>query len=74
MIDIFMEALLGALVRFGTVVTIEPGIGAVAFCGVVILTMFAANSFQARWIWSEPDAHPAPPSPTPYAPGTQVTN
>ena len=32
MIDIFMEALLGALVQFGGVVTIEPGIGAVAFC------------------------------------------
>jgi paraquat-inducible protein A len=28
MIDIFMEALLGALVRFGNVITIEPGIGA----------------------------------------------
>ena len=34
MIDIFMEALLGALVKFGNVVTIEPGIGAMAFCGV----------------------------------------
>jgi paraquat-inducible protein A len=39
MIDIFMEALLGALVKFGALVTIEPGIGALAFCGVVILTM-----------------------------------
>ena len=48
MIDIFMEALLGALVRFGTVVTIEPGIGAVAFCGVVILTIFAAETFDPR--------------------------
>ena len=43
MIDIFMELLLGALVRFGSVITIEPGIGAVAFCGVVILTIFAAE-------------------------------
>jgi len=46
MIDIFMEALLGALVRFGTVITIEPGVGAVAFCGVVILTMLAAETFD----------------------------
>jgi paraquat-inducible protein A len=51
MIDIFMEALLGALVRFGTVVTIEPGIGAVAFCGVVILTIFAAETFDPRLMW-----------------------
>jgi paraquat-inducible protein A len=51
MIDIFMEALLGALVRFGNVITIEPGIGAVAFCGVVILTMLAAETFDPRLMW-----------------------
>jgi len=51
MIDIFMEALLGALVAFGSVVTIEPGAGALAFCGVVILTMFAAETFDPRLMW-----------------------
>ena len=51
MIDIFMESLLGALVRFGAVVTIEPGAGAVAFCAVVILTMFAAETFDPRLMW-----------------------
>lgn len=51
MIDIFMEALLGALVKFGSVITIEPGIGAVAFCGVVILTIFAAETFDPRIMW-----------------------
>jgi paraquat-inducible protein A len=51
MIDIFMEALLGALVHFGNVITIEPGIGAVAFCGVVILTMLAAETFDPRLMW-----------------------
>ena len=51
MIDIFMESLLGALVRFGNVVTIEPGIGAVAFCAVVILTMLAAETFDPRLMW-----------------------
>jgi paraquat-inducible protein A len=51
MIDIFMESLLGALVRFGAVVTIEPGIGAVAFCAVVILTMIAAETFDPRLMW-----------------------
>ena len=46
MIDIFREALSGALVRFGTVITIKPGIGAVAFCSVVILTIFAAENLR----------------------------
>lgn len=68
MIDIFMEALLGALVKFGNVITIEPGIGAVAFCGVVILTMFAAETFDPRLMWdaaearSEPDGASASPA------------
>jgi hypothetical protein len=51
MIDIFMESLLGALVQFGGVIAIEPGIGAMAFCGVVVLTMFAAETFDPRIIW-----------------------
>jgi paraquat-inducible protein A len=51
MIDIFMESLLGALVRFGTIITIEPGIGAIAFCAVVILTIFAAEAFDPRLMW-----------------------
>jgi len=51
MVDIFMESLLGALVQFGTVVNIAPGIGAVAFCGVVILTILAAETFDPRVMW-----------------------
>jgi paraquat-inducible protein A len=56
MIDIFMEALLGALVRFGAVVTIVPGMGAIAFCSVVILTMLAAESFDPRLMWDAAEA------------------
>jgi paraquat-inducible protein A len=51
MIDIFMESLLGALVAFGAVITIEPGMGALAFCAVVVLTMFAAETFDPRLMW-----------------------
>ncbi len=51
MIDIFMESLLGALVTFGAVITIEPGFGALAFCAVVVLTMFAAETFDPRLMW-----------------------
>ncbi|MFL5280427.1 MAG: paraquat-inducible protein A [Rhodopila sp.] len=51
MIDIFMESVLIALVQFGSVVTIDPGLGAAAFAGVVILTMFAAEGFDPRLMW-----------------------
>ena len=51
MIDIFMESVLIALVQFGAVVTIDPGFGAIAFAGVVILTMFAAEAFDPRLMW-----------------------
>ena len=57
MIDIFMESLLGALVAFGAVITIEPGVGAIAFCGVVIFTMFAAETFDPRLMWDAAAAH-----------------
>ncbi len=64
MIDIFMESLLGALVAFGSVITIEPGVGALAFCAVVILTMFAAETFDPRLMWDaaaeRPPAEGAP--------------
>ena len=44
-------SILVALVQFGAVVTMQPGVGAVAFAGVVILTMFAADSFDPRLMW-----------------------
>ena len=59
MIDIFMISLLVALVRFGSVVTINPGFGAIAFAGVVILTMFAARTFDPRLIWDAAEARRA---------------
>jgi paraquat-inducible protein A len=65
MIDIFMESLLGALVAFGSVITIEPGVGALAFCAVVILTMFAAETFDPRLMW---DAAASRISPSPASP------
>lgn len=51
MVDIFMESLLGALVQFGRAVTIEPGVGALAFCAVVFTTIFAAETFDPRLMW-----------------------
>lgn len=51
MIDIFMISILVALVKLGTLATIETGPGATAFAAVVMLTMFAALSFDPRLIW-----------------------
>lgn len=51
MVDIFLVGLLSALVSLDALSTIRPGIGANFFAGVVILTMFAAHSFDPRLIW-----------------------
>ena len=51
MIDVFMISILTALVRMGLVASVFPGPGAIAFCGVVILTILAAISFDPRLMW-----------------------
>ena len=51
MLDIYVVALLATLVHFQTFASITAGIGAVAFGGVVVVTMFAAMSFDPRLIW-----------------------
>lgn len=51
MVDIFVIAILVALVNLGSLATIDAGAGAVAFGGVVVITMFAAMSFDPRLIW-----------------------
>jgi paraquat-inducible protein A len=51
MVDIFMISILVALVNLGTIASIEPGIGAIAFAAVVIITMIASMSFDPRLIW-----------------------
>ncbi|WP_286236911.1 paraquat-inducible protein A [Neptuniibacter halophilus] len=51
MIDVFVVAVLAALVQLGGLVSITPGIAVIAFAGVVILTMLSALSFDPRLIW-----------------------
>ena len=66
-IDIFMEFYCSARwSAFGSVITIEPGVGALAFCAVVILTMFAAETLKTHrsaesfpfMMYSGPEAGP----------------
>jgi paraquat-inducible protein A len=51
MIDVFMLSILVSLVHMGALVTIAPGVGAVAFAAVVVLTMLATLSFDPRLMW-----------------------
>ena len=51
MIDVFVVAILSALVQLDAVATINPGIAAVSFALSVIFTMLAAQSFDPRLIW-----------------------
>lgn len=53
MIDVFVVAILVALIQLGELMTIEPGIAASAFATVVILTMLAAHAFDVRLIWDK---------------------
>lgn len=57
MVDIFVVALLAALVHVGALARIEPGVGAIAFTAVVILSMLAAMSFDPRLIWDNEEHH-----------------
>lgn len=51
MIDVFVVAILSALVQLDTIATINPGIAAVSFAMSVIFTMLSAQAFDARLIW-----------------------
>jgi paraquat-inducible protein A len=53
MIDIFMLSILVALVRLGVIATVVPGVGALSFAAVVVLTMVAAQTFDARLMWDK---------------------
>jgi paraquat-inducible protein A len=64
MLDIFVVALLVALVNFQSYAQVQAGPGAAAFGGVVILTMLSAMCFDPRLIWDAgaPDAREMEPS------------
>lgn len=55
MVDIFVVGILVSLVQLGNYMTILPGPGALAFAAVVMLTMFAAMSFDPRLLWDRMD-------------------
>ena len=53
MVDVFVVAILVALIHLGSLLTILPGAAALTFAMMVILTMIAAHAFDPRLIWDE---------------------
>jgi paraquat-inducible protein A len=58
-IDVFMISILGALVQFGALERVRPERGALAFAGVVLITMIAAQCFDPRLMWRNAVPQPA---------------
>ncbi len=57
MLDIFVVALMVAVVRLGFITSVEAGPGAAAFATLVILTLMATESFDPRLIWDQAEPH-----------------
>jgi len=57
MVDVFVVTILVALVKLGALANIDAGLGAVYFALVVIITIFAAESFDPRLIWDPEEEH-----------------
>ncbi len=56
MIDVFVVAVLAALIHLGAVINVLPGEGIKAFALSVVFTMLAANSLDSRMVWDHADA------------------
>ncbi|MCH4563701.1 paraquat-inducible protein A [Halomonas sp. EGI 63088] len=72
MVDVFVVAILVALIRAGSLMSITPGPAALAFGAVVVITMLSAMTFDPRLIWDTPlprESRPAPGSTRQGSPG-----
>ncbi|HET8700748.1 MAG TPA: paraquat-inducible protein A [Nitrococcus sp.] len=59
MLDVFVVAILVALIRAGALLSVIPGPAALAFAAVVVVSMLAAMSFDPRLIWDTTGERPA---------------
>lgn len=55
MLDVFLLAILVAIVKLEQMATVLPGPGLTAFTCVVVLTILASMSFDPRLIWDQPE-------------------
>lgn len=53
MLDVFVVALLAALVEFGNLASVTPEPGILAFAMAVVLTMLSAHAFSPQQLWSK---------------------
>jgi len=53
MVDVFVVAILVALIQIGNLMIITPGLAAISFSVVVILTMLSAQCFDSRLLWDK---------------------
>jgi len=53
LIDVFVVAILVALIHLSNLLVIRPGVATIAFAGVVITSMLAAESFDPRLMWDQ---------------------
>jgi len=53
MVDVFVVAILVALIQIGSLMVITPGLAAISFSVVVILTMLSAQCFDSRLLWDK---------------------
>ncbi|SDK35094.1 paraquat-inducible protein A [Methylophilus rhizosphaerae] len=51
MVDVFVVAIMVALIQSGNLMSVLPGPAALAFCAVVITTMLAAMALDPRLLW-----------------------
>lgn len=63
MVDVYVVTILVALVNLGVLADIDAGPAAIFFAAVVIITMFAAKSFDPRLIWDNIDSDSDQPTP-----------
>lgn len=52
MLDVFLLAILVALVKLNDLATVLPGPGLAAFAAMVVLTMLASSAFDPKLIWN----------------------
>ncbi|GLS27183.1 paraquat-inducible protein A [Marinibactrum halimedae] len=57
MIDVFVVAVLVSIVQLGNAISIFPGPAALAFTGVVIITMIAAMTFDSTQLFQHQSEH-----------------
>jgi len=53
MVDVYVVTILVALVHLGAIASVDAELGAFFFGAVVVLTIFAAESFDPRLIWDQ---------------------